>query len=279
MAPKLTIKRLPMRTGLPFDQDALWSKLHAETVALAAGEPFLASFLHATVINHRSMVDSLSYLLAGKLVSANLPSLGFSEIAAHVFASSPETRVAICRDLAASSQRDPASRGIANPFLNQKGFHALAAYRIGHFLWEERRYALALFLQNRISEVFAVDIHPAALLGTGVFIDHGTGVVIGETAVVGDNVSMLQGVTLGGTGKETGDRHPKVQRGVLIGAGATILGNIQIGTGAKVGAGSVVLHDVPPHTTVAGVPAKVVGHPASSEPGLSMDQSIDDNSG
>jgi serine O-acetyltransferase len=261
------------------NQDTLWSTLHAEVTALAATEPVLAGYLHAAVIGHESMIDSLSYLLAGKLASPDLPAMSLREVMLQVFGASPEIQRAVHIDLAALVDRDPAARGIANPFLNYKGFHALEAYRVANWLWQEKRHALAFYLQSRISEVFAVDIHPAAVIGNGIFIDHGTGIVVGETAVVGDNVSILQDVTLGGTGKETGDRHPKVEHGVLICAGAKILGNIRIGAGAKIGAGSVVLEEVPPHTTVVGVPARVVGRPNSPEPALVMDQHIDESQG
>jgi serine O-acetyltransferase len=171
----------------------------------------------------------------------------------------------------AARTRDPAARGYAQPFLYYKGFHALQAYRVAHWLWGHKRHGLAAHLQNRISEAFGVDVHPAARIGSGILIDHGTSVVIGETAVVEDNVSLLHEVTLGGTGKESGDRHPKVRRGALIGAGAKILGNVEIGMGAKVAACSVVLKDVPPHTTVAGIPARVVGRCTVAEPALEMD--------
>jgi serine O-acetyltransferase len=161
------------------------------------------------------------------------------------------------------------------PFLFFKGFQALETWRVAHWLWHRNRQSLALFLQSRISEVFGLDIHPAAIIGCGILIDHGTGVVIGETAVVGDNVSMLHEVTLGGTGKQTGNRHPKIESGVLLGAGAKVLGNIRIGAGSKVAAGSVVLSNVEGHTTVAGIPAKVVGVPQNEEPSLSMDQGME----
>jgi serine O-acetyltransferase len=191
------------------------------------------------------------------------------------FADSPGLVRSVVRDLAAASERDPASHGIANVFLNHKGFQALQAHRLSHWFWRRERPALSHFLQGRTSEVFAVDIHPAAEIGEGVFIDHATGVVVGETAVVGDDVSLLQEVTLGGTGKESGDRHPKVDCGVLICAGAKVLGNIRIGRGSKIGAGSVVLTDVMPHTTVVGVPAKPVGRPKEPSPALVMDQRIE----
>ena len=175
-------------------------------------------------------------------------------------------------DLSAVFDRDPACNSYLEPFLYFKGFQALQAYRVAHWLWSNGRRALALYVQSRTSEVYGVDIHPAARIGRGILIDHATSVVVGETAVIEDEVSLLHGVTLGGTGKETGDRHPKVRRGALIGANATILGNIEIGQCSRVGAGSVVLRDVPPNTTVAGVPAKVVGEAGCERPALAMDQ-------
>ncbi|MEO1996870.1 MAG: serine O-acetyltransferase, partial [Planctomycetaceae bacterium] len=186
----------------------------------------------------------------------------------------PTIPQAIIRDLMAVRERDPASHGFWQPFLYFKGFHAIQSYRVAHSIWLQDRHTLAIHLQNRISEVFAVDIHPAAQIGTGILIDHGTSVVIGETAVVEDNVSMLHEVTLGGTGKVVGDRHPKIRRGVLIGAGAKVLGNLEVGEGAKIAASSVVLEDVPPHCTVAGVPARIVGRPEYDEPAREMNQSL-----
>jgi serine O-acetyltransferase len=253
--------------------DVVWEKLRDEAREKAEHEPILASYLHATILNHRSLEDALSFHLAGKLASPNLPSMLIREFMNAAF-EKPEVREAVRKDLEAVIERDPASHGVSEPFLHYKGFHALEAYRVAHWLWENGRHALACYLQNRISEVFAVDIHPAAKIGKGILIDHATSVVIGETAVVDDDVSMLHEVTLGGTGKTTGDRHPKVHRGVLIGAGAKILGNVQVGEGSKVAAGSVVLTDVPPHTTVAGIPAVVIGRPATEEPSLDMDHRI-----
>ena len=253
-------------------EDTTWLQLREEVRSLADDEPILAGYLHATVINHRDLEGSLSYLLAGKLSSPDLPAMSLREIIAQAFSASLEIGRAIRDDLAAAVDRDPAAQGTANPFLNHKGFHSLQAYRVSHWFWGNGRYALAFYLQSRISEVFSVDIHPAAVLGHGIFMDHGTGVVIGETAVVSDNVSMLQGVTLGGTGKEIGDRHPKIDKGVLLSAGAKVLGNIRVGVGSKVGAGSIVLQDVPAHRTVVGVPAKVVGKPSNELPSMSMNQ-------
>jgi serine O-acetyltransferase len=175
------------------------------------------------------------------------------------------------QDLRAVRERDPACRSYLQPFLYFKGFVALEASRVAHSLWKQGREILAFHLQNRISEILQVDIHPAACLGLGLFLDHATGIVIGETTVIGDRVSILQSVTLGGNGKERGNRHPKIGRGVLISVGAKILGNIRVGEEARIAAGSVVLNDVPAHTTVAGVPARIVRGPACIEPAMAMD--------
>jgi serine O-acetyltransferase len=191
-----------------------------------------------------------------------------------VLLADPAIGEAVRADLSAVFQRDPACHSYAQAFLFFKGFHALESYRVAHYLWTHARQTMALFIQNRMSDLFAVDIHPAAKLGRGIMIDHATGVVIGETAVVGDDVSMLHGVTLGGTGKQDEDRHPKVGRGVLLSTGAKVLGNIQIGECARVGAGSVVLKPVPPHTTVAGVPARVIGKAGSARPSQDMDHKL-----
>jgi serine O-acetyltransferase len=256
-------------------KDLVWLTLRKEIENMADAEPMLASYLHAVVLNHQTLEDALSFLLAEKLAAPHLSAMTLREVIYLAFCAAKDIRAAIRLDLMAIVKRDPAARGLAEPFLHYKGFHALEAYRVSHWLWAAGRQPLALYYQNRISEVFAVDIHPAARIGKGIFVDHGTSLVIGETSVVGDNVSMLHEVTLGGTGNETGDRHPKVGNGVLIGAGAKILGNVRIGDGSKVGASSVVLDDVPPHTTVVGVPAKVVGRPRTKAPALQMDQHID----
>src|SRR6218665_2017450 len=195
-------------------------------------------------------------------------------IIAQAFLNAPSILSAAAADLVAVKERDPSNAEILTPFLYFKGFLALQGQRVAHWLWHHDRIHLARHLQSRISEVFGVDIHPAARIGKGIMLDHGSGLVIGETAIVEDDVSILQNVTLGGTGKETGDRHPKIRRGALIGAGAKILGNIEIGTGAKVGAGSVVVAPVAAHTSVAGVPARPVGKPHSELPGISMEQTI-----
>ncbi len=259
--------------------DPVWQTIRTEVAREVEREPILASFLHATILRHNRLEEALSFHLAGKLGGPSLAEMLVREVIDEALASSPQIAESVRSDLRAVKERDPATETYSQPFLYFKGFQALQAYRIAHWLWEQKRKSLALFLQNRISQVFAVDIHPAARIGHGILIDHGTGVVIGETAVVENDVSMLHEVTLGGTGKETGDRHPKVREGVLIGTGAKILGNVEIGKGAKVGAGSVVLSNVPPHCTVAGVPARVVGCPQEAEPALSMNHRLPDNPG
>ena len=255
-------------------EDGFWDQIQSEARREAEREPVLLSFLFASVLRHRKLEDALGVILANKLQTPDLPAILLRDLIDEVLAEDVSIGAMIRADLLAARTRDPAAHGYAQPFLYYKGFHALQAYRVANWLWMKGRYALAAHLQNRISEAFGVDVHPAARIGSGVLIDHGTGVVIGETAVVEDNVSLLHEVTLGGTGKESGDRHPKVRRGVLIGAGAKLLGNIEVGIGAKVGAGSVVLRDVPPHTTVAGIPARVVGRCTVPEPALEMDSTF-----
>lgn len=250
--------------------NTLWQNIQNEAKATADKEYLLTSFLFETILNHNSLPAALSFHLATKLSSATLPALMLKELILNCFKEDSSITSAIKADLQATYDRDPATKEYSTIFLYYKGFHALQSYRVAHWLWHNEHKAFALCLQNRISEVFGVDIHPAAKIGKGILIDHATGIVIGETAIVKDNVSILHSVTLGGTGKESGDRHPKIESGVLIGAGAKILGNIIIGEGAKVGAGSVVLKAVPPHATVAGVPSKVVGTPSCDNPALQM---------
>lgn len=254
--------------------DAVWQTIREEVEREAAREPMLASFFHAVVLKHQTLEDALSFHLAGKLASETLPAMLVREVIDEALHLDCSVADSVRADITAFRDRDPATDTLFAPLLYYKGLHALQSYRVAHCLWNRDRKPLALYLQNRISEVFAVDIHPAAKIGRGILIDHGTSVVIGETAVVEDNVSMLHEVTLGGTGKEHGDRHPKVRHGVLIGTGAKILGNVEIGAGAKIGAGSVVLIDVPPHCTAAGVPAKIVGRAECDEPALTMDHHL-----
>ncbi len=255
--------------------DPIWDKIRSEVERDAEREPLLASFLYSVVLNHKTLEDALSFILASKLGSETLPTVSLRDLIDEAFKNDPSIGVAFRADIEAVVTRDPACRGYSQPLLYFKGFHSIQAYRVAHYYWERDRQALALYLQSHISETFAVDIHPAARLGKGLFFDHATSIVIGETAVIEDDFSMLHEVTLGGTGKRGGDRHPKVRKGVLIGAGAKVLGNVVIGEGAKIGAGSVVLNDVPPHCTVAGVPAKPVGYPAEALPALEMNQRIE----
>ena len=250
--------------------DPIWSAMRVQAEELAIAEPELASFAHATILKHERLEDAISYHLARKLGGEDLSPMQVRELFAEAFAADSSLGEAVRADLAAVYQRDPACHCYAQAFLFFKGFHALESYRLAHFLWTRSRRLMALFVQNRMSDLFAVDIHPAAKLGRGIMIDHATGVVIGETAVVGDDVSMLHGVTLGGTGKQNEDRHPKIGRGVLLSVGAKVLGNIQIGEYSRVGAGSVVLKPVPPYTTVAGVPARVIGKAGSPRPSQDM---------
>ncbi|MDZ4691635.1 serine O-acetyltransferase [Terricaulis sp.] len=255
----------------------VWSQLRVEAMQAAAEEPLLASYLHASILHHDRIDDALSYHLAQKLGHGDLPALQLREVAREAYDSDPQLALQALRDMRVVRERDPACTTYLQPFLFFKGYNGLQAYRIAHWLWKQERNILAYHLQSRISELFAVDIHPNAKIGAGVFIDHAHGIVIGETAVVDDDVSMLHSVTLGGTGKEGGDRHPKIRRGVMIGAGAKVLGNIEVGEDARIAAGSVVLEDVPPRCTVAGVPAKPVGGPCCEgvKPAEVMDQRIE----
>jgi len=241
---------------------------------MASREPMLASFLHATILNHSDLGSALVFVLANKLGGPVISPMNLRDIFDFAYRGSNELVDAACMDIEAVVSRDPAIQLYSTPLLYLKGFHAIEAYRVAHRLWQLDRRELALFLQSQISEVFNVDIHPAAVLGHGLMFDHASGIVIGETSVVGDNVSILHNVTLGGTGKEVCDRHPKIASDVMIGAGAKILGNIHIGQGVKIGAGSVVLEDVPPHVTVVGVPARIVGLCSDDHPAFDMDQRI-----
>ena len=269
------MRAVKQRSTFAASEDRVWQAVRDEAGLEADREPILASFLHSIILNHASLEEALSYHLAGKLTNLNLPSITLRDIIMEALAADPSIGRAVRADIRAVRDRDPACARYSAPLLYYKGFHALEAYRVSHWLWQQDRKTLAFCFQNRISEVFGVDIHPAARIGAGIFVDHGSSLVIGETAVVEDNVSMLQEVTLGGTGKESGDRHPKIRSGVLISAGAKILGNVEVGANAKVGAGSVVLADVPAGCTVAGVPAKLVGRCAKlQQPALEMDHHL-----
>lgn len=252
----------------------LWPLMREEAQRKAQEEPILGSYFHATILNHQTFGDALSFRLASKLDNPMLPTMLIRDVIAQAMEADPMLLSAAEIDVLATYTRDPACDDLSTPFLFYKGFHALQAHRVAHWLWGQGRRTLAQFFQNQISVTLGVDIHPAARMGSGIMFDHATGIVIGETAVVEDDVSMLHGVTLGGTGKSSGDRHPKIRKGVLLSAGCKIIGNIEVGTNAKVGAGSVVLEDVPPNVTVAGVPAKIVGALNNNIPAHEMDQSI-----
>lgn len=251
-----------------------WETIYQEVKKKSREEPLLEKFFSNSILMRNSLEESLAHILGGKIGSPVLTSKSIKEVVLDTTLKNQNIIHALIEDLKANKARDPACKEYSTPLLFFKGFQALQGYRVAHSLWQENRRCLATFFQSRINEVFAVDIHPAAKVGCGIMLDHATSIVIGETAVVEDNVSLLQEVTLGGTGKEAGDRHPKVRKGVLIGAGAKILGNVEIGEGAKIGAGSVVLRSIPPHKTAAGVPAKIVGTTHFTNPAIEMNHSL-----
>ena len=253
----------------------VWMRLQFEARAAAADEPTMASYIGAAILSHETLCSALSFHLAEKLAGPEMGAQQVRQIISAAYAEYPDLLSAAEHDIQATLERDPACRGVLQPFLFFKGFLALQTHRVANTLWRQGLETLAFQFQSRASEKFAVDIHPATQIGQGVMLDHATDITIGETAVIGDNCSIMQGVTLGGTGKETRDRHPKLGKGVLISVGAKVLGNIRIGDEAKVAAGSVVLKDVAPKCTVAGVPAKQVGGP-SSAPARDMDQALPD---
>jgi len=254
----------------------VWASLRNEAEHIAATEPSLASLLNAVVLRHGNLARALSYQLARKLSDQELRAMSLRETCEEAYSADPTIIPAAEADLKAVYERDPACRGYVQPFLYFKGFQALQTHRVAHWLWREGREAMAFYLQSRMSELFQVDIHPAVPIGMGAFFDHGTGIVIGETAVIGEDVSILQGVTLGGTSAEREDRHPKIGRGVLLAAGAKVIGNIKIGDFAKVAAGAVVLQPVPSGCTAVGVPARLVNCPTCAEPSKTMDQTLPD---
>ena len=255
--------------------DPVWKEIVEAARQMSRNEPALAGFLHRLVLCQPGLEKALATHIAGKLGHDELGASQLTDVLHEAFAEDVGFAAAARADIRAVQERDPACRSCLQPILFFKGFLALTAWRAAHYHWRAGRHGIGLYLQNRISEVFGADIHPAAQIGKGVMMDHATGVVIGETAVVGDNVSMLHGVTLGGTGREKGDRHPKIGQGVLISVGAKVLGNIRIGDCAKIGAGSVVLADVPPYSTAVGVPARVIGTVHGEEPARAMDHQLD----
>ncbi|GHB33001.1 serine O-acetyltransferase [Pseudovibrio japonicus] len=259
--------------------DPVWDRVKAEAQAMASSEPALASFVYETVLNHSSLEEAIVHRVADRLGHVVVSSSLIRQTYLDALEQAPEITQAFRVDLSAVFDRDPVCARFLEPLLYFKGFHALQTHRLANWLWERGREDFALYLQSRSSEVFQMDIHPQVPMGRGVFFDHGTGIVIGGTAVIEDDVSILQGVTLGGTGKASGDRHPKIRQGVLIGAGAKILGNLEIGRCSRIAAGSVVLKDVEPCTTVAGVPAKVVGEAGCDQPARAMDQMLGQGQG
>ncbi len=255
--------------------DPVWSRILIEAETIVDAEPLMASLVHAVILQAKNLESAISYRLSQKLSTDDMPQILLREIIAEAYADDPSIGAAARADIVAVEERDPACHRYVQPILYFKGFLAIQSYRIAHWLWTHKRSDLAYFFQMRTSEVFGVDIHPNARIGRGIMIDHAHSIVVGETAVVGDDVSMLHSVTLGGTGKEEEDRHPKIGNGVLLGAGASILGNIRVGECSRVAAGSVVLEEVPRCKTVAGVPARIVGDAGCDRPSKSMMQNID----
>jgi serine O-acetyltransferase len=259
--------------------DPVWDRIRREAEEAARQDPSLGGFIFGAILNHDQFEQALIQRLAQRLGNADLGAELVAQAFNDAIEADPRIGEAARADIQAVHDRDPACHRYVEPLLYFKGFQALQTHRMAHRLWQMGRKDFAYYLQSRTSTIFSVDIHPAARVGKGIFIDHGHSIVIGETAVVEDNVSMLHGVTLGGTGKDSGDRHPKIRHGVLIGAGAKILGNIEIGHCSRVAAGSVVLHSVPPNRTVAGVPAKIVGYAGCEEPARVMDHQFEDETG
>ncbi len=254
--------------------DPLWDRITEEARQIIVDEPLMGGLVHACVLHHKTVDRALSYRIAAKLASNEMSMVVVREIVETAYEDAPELLEAARADLAAVFERDPACHRLVQPILYFKGYQAVQSYRVSHWLWQTGQRDLAYFFQMRISEIYGVDIHPGARVGKGIMIDHAHSIVIGETAVVGDNVSMLHSVTLGGTGKEEEDRHPKIGDGVLIGAGAKVLGNIKIGQCSRIAAGSVVLEEVPPMTTVAGIPARIVGEAGCPQPAVSMNHML-----
>jgi len=273
MAPKEPVMA---KLEIVAETDSVWRQLRASAEAASREEPQLGSQMNAVILSHDDLAGALSFQIARKLADGEMSAMSVREVCLSAFAADPAIVEAAEADLQAVAERDPAIRNLLQPFLYFKGFQALQGWRVAHWLWGQGRETLAFHFQSRISELFQLDIHPAARMGKGLFLDHGTGIVIGETAVVGDDVSMLHNVTLGGTGAERGDRHPKIGKGVLLGAGAKVLGNIAVGDYAKVASGSVVLKAVPSGCTVAGVPARLVNCPTEDEPARTMDHTLAD---
>jgi serine O-acetyltransferase len=256
--------------------DPVWARICREAEEVARHEPELASYIYASILHHETLEGAVVHRVAERLDHADVSGELIRQAYADALKDDASIGAAFRADIVATIDRDPAAERYLQPVLYFKGFHAIQTHRLAHWLWNKGRKDFAFYLQSRSSAVFQTDINPAARIGRGIFLDHATGLVVGQTAVIDDDVSMLQDVTLGGTGKQDGDRHPKIRRGVMIGAGAKILGNIEVGECARIAAGSVVLKPVPPQTTVAGVPARVVGEAGCAEPARAMDQMLHD---
>ncbi|QUS40655.1 serine O-acetyltransferase [Tardiphaga alba] len=254
--------------------DPIWDRIRSEAEDIVHREPELASFIYSTVLHHSRLEDSVVHRVSERLDHAALSGDLIRQTYSEALRDDPDIGNAFRADLVAVFDRDPATSRFIDPLLYFKGFHAIQAHRLAHWLYNKGRKDFAWYMQSRASGAFQTDINPAAQIGRGIFLDHATGFVVGETAVIEDDVSILHGVTLGGTGKENEDRHPKIRRGVLIGAGAKILGNIEVGHCARIAAGSVVVKPVPHNVTVAGVPAKIVGEAGCSEPSRTMNQML-----
>jgi serine O-acetyltransferase len=254
--------------------DPIWSSVRDEAMEAVNRDPLLAQFLYSTILNHGSLEGAVIHRIAARLDHSDVSAQVIGQTFKAMLRATPDWSNTVRVDMQAYYERDPACDRYLMPLLYFKGFHAVQTHRLAHWLWEQGRRDFALYLQSRSSSVFQTDIHPASRMGMGIFIDHATGLVVGQTAVIEDDVSILHGVTLGGTGKSSGDRHPKIRYGVLIGAGAKILGNIEVGHCAKIAAGSVVLASVPNNKTVAGVPARIVGEAGCDHPARNMDQAL-----
>jgi serine O-acetyltransferase len=252
--------------------DPVWERVRHEAEEVVRKEPELSTFIYSTILHHDTLEAAVIHRITERLHHADVPAELIRQAYDNALEAEPDIGGAFRADIVATIDRDPAADRFIEPVLYFKGFHAIGTHRLAHWLFTNGRRDFAYYLQSRSSAVFQTDIHPAARIGRGIFLDHATGLVVGETAVIEDDVSMLHSVTLGGTGKEEGDRHPKIRHGVLIGAGAKILGNIEVGHCARIASGSVVVHSVPNNVTVAGVPAKVIGEAGCPEPSRSMQQ-------
>jgi serine O-acetyltransferase len=272
----MTIVSSTDKPALPFRKDvvdtSLWERLRREAEDILVHEPALATLLLTSVLDRRSFEEAVIYRIGMRLANETVSASVIIDRFARALDADATIGPAFRADLAAFVDRDPACTRLIEPLLYFKGFHAIETHRLAHWLWRNEQYDIALYLQSRSSDLFQTDINPAARIGHGIFLDHATGLVVGATAVIEDNVSILQNVTLGGTGKETGDRHPKIRHGVMIGAGAKVLGNIEVGACSRIAAGSVVLRPVPAHSTAAGVPAKIVETAGCMEPARDMNQ-------